>query len=230
MRILEAEADRQTAPKQITRRIVTTYSGIVRAYATVRFRIIPLRFLEEIAQYLPESGRVLDLGCGFGLFALFMAMRRPSLEVLGVDLNTSRIAIARRSATELGVRNVRFIDADLRKWRDDRPIDAVYALDVFHHLPVSAGNELLAHLYERLPPGGLMLLKDVDTQPRLRLYFTYLLDLLMAPRDPTSYRSVETWRACLGGIGFSPVYAHYMWDVLPYPHMLLICSKPLSSG
>ena len=34
-----------------------------------------LRFLEEIEQYLPDHGTILDLGCGFGLFSLYIAAR-----------------------------------------------------------------------------------------------------------------------------------------------------------
>jgi predicted RNA methylase len=47
--------------------------GIIRLYCFVRFKIIHLRFLEEIEQYLPNEGDILDLGCGFGLFALYIA-------------------------------------------------------------------------------------------------------------------------------------------------------------
>ena len=101
-----------------------------------------------------------------------------------------------------------------------------YALDVFHHIPVTSGDALLRSLFAHLKPGGGFLLKDIDTRPRSMLWFTYLLDLLMSPRDRFFYRSGAAWREQLTEIGFEPVYLHYLWDILPYPHVLFICSKP----
>ena len=57
------------------------------------------RFLDEIGQYLPERGRVLDLGCGFGLFSLYYASVYPGLRVEGLDRNPRRIAMAQAVAT-----------------------------------------------------------------------------------------------------------------------------------
>ena len=66
-------------------RIIDAYdSAVIRAYATVRFRILRQRFIEEIGQYLPEDGDVLDIGCGFGLFAFAFAQDRPRLRIRGV--------------------------------------------------------------------------------------------------------------------------------------------------
>ena len=64
------------------KRIVAAYDDpIVRIYCTIRFMILRLRFLDEIGQYLPPSGQVLDVGCGFGLFALHFAMQNPALRI-----------------------------------------------------------------------------------------------------------------------------------------------------
>ena len=55
---------------------------------------------EAMCELLPalEQRRVLDLGCGFGLFSLYYASVRPSIEIAGIDLNERRIAMARRAA------------------------------------------------------------------------------------------------------------------------------------
>ncbi|MEL6343839.1 MAG: hypothetical protein AAFV53_11950, partial [Myxococcota bacterium] len=39
---------------------------LIKAYCTIRFRIMNMRILEEVGQYLPEDGHILDIGCGFG--------------------------------------------------------------------------------------------------------------------------------------------------------------------
>ncbi len=217
------------ARRELVGRIIATYSGIIKLYALVRFKIIHLRFLEEIEQYLPQEGTILDLGCGFGLFSLYMALCRPRAEIVGLDVDPGRLQVARSSALKLGALNVSFVQQDLRDWAPDRALAAAYALDIFHHIPVESGNRLLDALYSHLEPGGRLLLKDIDTNPRGMLLFSYILDLLMSPRDQHSYRSASAWQERLARTGFAPVHLHYLWDVLPYPHILLICSKAQAS-
>ena len=63
----------------IKKRIIGSYRNlIIRTYCYIRFLIMNMRILEEIEQYLPKTGRVLDVGCGFGLFSL-----RERLSYLG---------------------------------------------------------------------------------------------------------------------------------------------------
>src|SRR4029077_18882442 len=89
-------------------KVIRAYDDpIVRAYCWGRFWILRQRFLDEVGQYLPRQGRVLDLGCGFGLFSLYYASVRPSIEIEGIDLSERRIAMARKAATRLRVPNVR---------------------------------------------------------------------------------------------------------------------------
>jgi release factor glutamine methyltransferase len=55
---------------------------------------------------------VLDLGCGSGAVALAIAHERPRVAVLGADLSTPAVALARRNAERLGVANATFIESD----------------------------------------------------------------------------------------------------------------------
>src|SRR4029453_15579867 len=65
-------------------KVIRAYDDrIVRAYCWGRFGILRQRFLDEIGQYLPARGRVLDVGCGFGLFSLYYATTRPGLTLEG---------------------------------------------------------------------------------------------------------------------------------------------------
>jgi 2-polyprenyl-3-methyl-5-hydroxy-6-metoxy-1,4-benzoquinol methylase len=224
--LIENEQDKNKTKRVLIARIVSAYSGIIRIYAVIRFKIIHLRFLEEIEQYLPDGGEILDLGCGFGLFSLFIAACKPNAHIIGLDINAKRLEIARTAALKLGIHNVSYKRQDLRDWQPDQTIAGAYALDIFHHLPLESGNRLLQDLSTHLEPGGRFLLKDIDTAPRGMLWFTYLLDALMSPRGDFHYRSAGAWQRQLTASGFAPIYLHYLWDILPYPHILLICDKP----
>jgi 2-polyprenyl-3-methyl-5-hydroxy-6-metoxy-1,4-benzoquinol methylase len=223
--IIENAHDNQNAKRKLRAQIIAAYSGVIRAYAFIRFKIIHLRFLEEIEQYLPNAGTILDLGCGFGLFSLYMAACKPNARVIGLDIDARRLQIARAAAAKLDIHNASFVQHDLRDWRPDQNIAGAYALDIFHHLPVENGNRILVDLFVRLESGGRFLLKDIDTQPRAMLWFTYVLDALMSPRDDFHYRSAGAWQRQLAASGFAPIFVHDLWDILPYPHILLICDK-----
>src|SRR2546428_14180018 len=116
--------------------VVRAYDDwIVRAYCWGRFWILRQRFLDEVGQYLPRRGRVLDLGCGFGLFSLYYASVRPAIEIEGIDLNPRRIAMARQAALRLGLRNPRYEVGNATDFRGGRPLDAAHLLGLIHHLP-----------------------------------------------------------------------------------------------
>ena len=205
------------------RNVVRAYDDpVVRAYCWARFLVLRQRFLEEIGQYLPESGAVLDIGCGFGLFSLYYAATAPGRFVRGLDLNARRIAMARRAARRLGLDNVTYELGDARDFKGDTEVAAAYMLDIVHHVPPATVPALLAQLRRCLPPGGRLLVKDVDTRPAAKRWFTWALDRLMAPRTPVRYWSTEELTAALERAGFG-VHRHLMVDLLPYPHVLYVC-------
>ena len=209
----------------VIRRIVGAYRDpVVRAYCWVRFGILRQRFLHEIGQYLPEAGPVLDMGCGFGLFSLYYAVTAPGRFVRGVDLNERRIAMARRAAARLRIENVAYEEGDARDFKGDGEVAAAYMLDIVHHISPDTVPPLLGRLHACLPPGGVLLVKDVDTRPAPKCWFTWALDKLMGPTTPVTYWSAEELTGALRGAGFE-VRRHAMLDFLPYPHVLYIGTR-----
>jgi cyclopropane fatty-acyl-phospholipid synthase-like methyltransferase len=195
---------------------------IVRGYCWGRFWILRQRFLDEIGQYLPEEGPVLDIGCGFGLFSLYYAATRRRRFVRGLDVNGRRIALARRAAARLGLDNVAYEVGDARDFKGDGEVSAAYMLDIIHHVPAASVPPLLRALRRCLPAGGRLLVKDVDTRPAPKRWFTWLLDRAMAPATPVRYWSAEELTRALTDAGFG-VHRHLMVDLLPYPHVLYVC-------
>src|SRR5262245_47137694 len=99
-------------------RVVRAYDDpVIRAYSWGRFLILRQRFLDEIGQYLPEEGTVLDIGCGFGLFSLYYAQIFPKASFQGVDLSARRVAQATAAARRLGLANVAYAVDDARGFR-----------------------------------------------------------------------------------------------------------------
>jgi cyclopropane fatty-acyl-phospholipid synthase-like methyltransferase len=203
--------------------IIRAYDDpVVRAYCWARFGILRQRFLDEIGQYLPDEGPVLDIGCGFGLFSLYYAATGPKRLLRGLDLSPRRVAQARAAAARLALDNVTYETGDARDFKGDGEVSAAYMLDIVHHVPPASVPPLLRALRRGLPTGGRLLIKDVDTRPTPKRWFTWLLDRAMAPATPVHYWSAETLTHALGDAGFT-VRRHLMVDLLPYPHVLYVC-------
>jgi SAM-dependent methyltransferase len=117
----------------------------------------PSRFLvAEVADLTP--GRALDLACGEGRNALWLAER--GWHVTGVDFSEVAIAKARARAEREGTR-VDFVCADLLEYEPER---AAYDLVLVLYLHVSAPERrlVLARAAAALAPGGTFLLVGHD--------------------------------------------------------------------
>jgi 2-polyprenyl-6-hydroxyphenyl methylase/3-demethylubiquinone-9 3-methyltransferase len=143
------------------------YRGLpasVRLHARIRSWTCPL---PRVVERAPREGRLLEVGCGHGLFANAAALSRPGLDVLGVDPDPGKIRWAQ--ATVGSRPNVRFRTALLAEV-DERGFDAVAAVDVLYLVPRAEWASFLAGLRDRLRPGGRLLLKDVEPRPRWKFY------------------------------------------------------------
>jgi 2-polyprenyl-3-methyl-5-hydroxy-6-metoxy-1,4-benzoquinol methylase len=212
--------------KKYKKIVIKAYKNmIIRFYCYMRFIIINMRILEEIEQYIPQKGITLDVGCGFGLFSLFFSLCGKERQFISFDLNARRIDIAQEAAKALGLQDrVEFIPCNVLEYKFNRPVEAMFVLDLLHHIPREAVPEIIASAWRILPPGGIFLIKDIDAQHHLKTAFTWILDKIMDYRTPVAYWRQEDLLQLLIETGFD-VKVHNMLDILPYPHILYICNK-----
>lgn len=186
--------------------------------------------LEEIEQYMPRKGTILDLGCGFGLFSHYFALCSKARRMLSLDLNGRRITLAKEAARRLGTdRQTNFRAMNVLDYPFDRPVDGIVMLDLVHHLPKGRADEILTHCYRILATGGVLLIKDVEDRPLWKMAFTWILDKAMDYRTPVNYYDRDRLIALLRERGFE-VHSHQMLDILPYPHVFFICRKTSPHG
>jgi 2-polyprenyl-3-methyl-5-hydroxy-6-metoxy-1,4-benzoquinol methylase len=205
--------------------IVRSLPLIERAYSRIRFSIMRPKLLSVMDLLLTDRGRILDVGCGFGLFAAYFGQMHPRRRIVGVDPDARRIGIARHVAERVGLRDHVFIAGDIRDAQVQGPFDAAYVLDVMHHLPRDDQRRVLERIATLLVPGGTLIVKDITTEPRFGLLFTELLDRAMVGWDePLAYRHHREWGAILDEIGFE-TRAVRVPDILPYPHVVISAIK-----
>lgn len=119
----------------------------------------PNRFLVEEVGELP-AGRALDLACGEGRNAIWLAER--GWEVTAVDFSGVAVGKARRLAAARSV-EVDWVEADVTRWRpDDRGFDLVVAL--YLHLPPRERRELLGRIGGWVVDGGTVLVVGHDRE------------------------------------------------------------------
>lgn len=115
-------------------------AGMAEAFDGMRFsgpigRLIADAQERVMAEFLePVRGlRVLDVGTGTGRGAIALAAR--GADVTGVDASAEMLAVARRRASDAGVR-VTFVQGDAHGLAyEDRAFDAVVCLRVLMHTP-----------------------------------------------------------------------------------------------
>jgi ubiquinone/menaquinone biosynthesis C-methylase UbiE len=105
--------------------------------------------------------RCLDVGCGGGDVTVELARRvGPHGQVIGVDIDETKLDLARQEAVDRRIDNVEFRALDIRERTLDDSFDLVYARFLLTHLADPA--RALTALYRALRPGGMLIVEDVD--------------------------------------------------------------------
>jgi SAM-dependent methyltransferase len=106
-----------------------------------------------------DLNAAIDLGCGGGVAACFLAWANPHARVVGVDASPAAIATARDLASELSLRNVEFVVADIDGFDAGRDFDLVTSSAVWAETAdwVHAGRwwSALNELPRLLSPGAV---------------------------------------------------------------------------
>lgn len=144
-----------------------------RLHVLVRWLSCPF---PPVVEVLPSAGRVLEVGCGHGLFSGYLARRSPRLRVHGVDIDADKIAVAAASEP-LADGRLDFAVGDSGSVPDG-PWDAVVLVDVLYLLDEAAQQALLKACAAVLAPGGVLVVKDMATRPRWKARWNAMQEAL----------------------------------------------------
>ncbi|MBO0764118.1 MAG: class I SAM-dependent methyltransferase [Hyphomicrobiaceae bacterium] len=108
--------------------------------------------------------RVLDIGCGFGGMALFLA-RNYGVNVTGITLSTEQLKIARERAAKQGLQ--RLVDFQLEDYRRIRGVfDRIVSVGMFEHVGRPHYRQFFARVNSLLAEDGVALLHTIGrSQP-----------------------------------------------------------------
>jgi SAM-dependent methyltransferase len=103
--------------------------------------------LDFLGPYLAEKGRVLDVGCGAGVFLYAFKQRNPGWEPFGCEPTADFSAVARQHG-------IRIVSEYLTPKTFDVRFDLITMIHVVEHL--DRPLELLGVVRDYLKPGGLL--------------------------------------------------------------------------
>ena len=168
-------------PRQFAARAYRLYDGgawFGRLLQTLRPFICPFGTLVD---RVPVGARVLDVGCGAGLFLAMLADSGRIREGRGFDASRSAIGLAKVMTGNLNSGtpvSVEYRDATA-EW-PDRLFDVVSMIDVMHHVAPASQAQVIRAAAARLAPGGILIYKDMVEHPRWRAWANRLHDLVLA--------------------------------------------------
>jgi cyclopropane-fatty-acyl-phospholipid synthase len=110
-----------------------------------------LQLYDERAE-LADGLDILELGCGWGSFTLWMAERFPSARITGVSNSRPQREYIEGQCRARGIGNVRIITADVNHFAPEGRYDRVVSVEMFEHM--RNYDTLMARIASWLKPGG----------------------------------------------------------------------------
>lgn len=203
-------------------------------------QINPLR-LAWIDSLCPLAGRsVVDVGCGGGILSDSMARR--GAQVLGIDLASRALKVAKLHAMEAGTESVEYREVAVEALAEEMPaaFDAVTCMEMLEHVPDPAS--VVRACAALVKPGGHVFLSTLN-----RKFKSFLLAIVgaeyvlkMLPTGTHEYarfiQPAELAQACRDaglelcasrGLSFNPLTQRYTLGSDTDVNYLFACRKPL---
>ncbi len=163
----------------MTERAVELFAGAPRAtrlHTRLRWWWCPF---PVIAGAVPETGDVLEVGCGHGLLSLYLGLESPRRRVVGTDIDSAKIAEAKEAAGRLrpGEATVSFEAVDPGYAPDGR-WGAIVLADVLYLLSEEDQRALLVACARAVRPGGVVVVKEMALTPRWKFEWNKAQEML----------------------------------------------------
>jgi len=116
---------------------------------------------EVIRRTFPAEGavRLLEIGCGSGVYLRYATKRNPSLTAVGVELQPAVAEVARANLRSWGLEGrVTVEEGDIRAKAPGERFDIATLYNNIYYFPVEERVALLEHIAGFLKPGGLLVL------------------------------------------------------------------------
>ena len=138
---------------------------------------------ELIEKFCPKEGELIDVGCGYGIFAQYLAMKSSTRKLHGLEINQRKLALVPRDLP-----NATFSDRRLDSFKENS-IDAIIFYGMLHHVDgYKAQEDLLKGALRILKPSGRLIIIDIDNRPLWKYLICWLVDHTLYFGDKIYFR------------------------------------------
>lgn len=200
------------------------------AFSALRSLSARQKLLGAIDLLLPSAGRILEVGCGAGLTAAYLAGTAPDRHIVALHPQGTLLRRGQRLADQLGLSNVSFVQGEALDASVGEGFAAIYAIDSLHRIAPSQLIPTLQRLASLLRPGGTLLIKEISSASYIGPGLTQLLErVLQSDGDEgappaSAYRHHEEWLRLLREAGLQARLGPVP-DLLQ-SHILLTATRP----
>lgn len=224
MTILSLAEPWTSSKRDLVNWVLRGYAPVqLRVYCYLRLAIFDPVILGVLERNLRDRKKVLDIGCGAGIFSCIFSALNPDAIYWGLDINPRRIKMARQAAFELKLPNVHFLCADARHIELDMACDAIMMVDFLHHIDDASKLGLFAACARHLKPDGVLIIKDIAPCPRFKFIFTLAMDAIMTGGFDLWYWETSTFQSALSA-HFHRVETIPIGTWMPYSHVIYLCN------
>jgi len=189
------------------------YQRLAKDFSATRLRLQP--GVQRVLASIPNQARILDLGCGNGMLALYLAARGFNGSYVGLDFSLELLEEGRARALPYSA--FAFQPGDLSQigWEKGLdpskgipPFDYVLAFAVLHHLPGSGlRRQVVSTVRGLLAPSAQFIHSEWQflNSPRLRLRIQPWENAGLTTDDVEAGDYILDWRRG----GFSLRYVHH---------------------
>ncbi len=191
----------QAGSREHVRRVLLRYRllpGYPRVFARFKMKLDPM--FAELDRYVRDPRRIMDIGCGFGVPAVWLLELYPEAKVFGLEPDEERALIARRVLGGRGDVQTG-LAPDLPE--TEGPVDTVLMLDMLHYLDDDALRLVYRRIYERLAPGGALVIRATVPSERKFPWKRWMEEArLKITGTPRRFRREEAVAGFLAAAGF----------------------------
>ncbi len=187
------------------------------------------KFWEEpydvVEAMLPDSGTIIELGCGEGLLSNYLAISSSKRRVIGYEIVPERLSRAKK-----GIKNATYYVGDILEVPYPTS-DAIILFHVLHHLPSKDAQEkVLTKAKKSLKKQGKLIIVEVHVTPSIKYVAAWIADHFLVPwvfekrfYTRAYFRNEREWKNLLKKIGFKIKITE---ETLrrPFPNIIFECT------
>lgn len=114
---------------------------------------------EVFCELVPQQGRILDIGCGYGFMAYMLSFTSAQRKITGLDYDEEKIDTANNCFSKTN--NINFVHGDVMGFEFEQ-YDAIIIADMLHYLPTEEQKMVIEKCISNLKAGGTLIIRDGD--------------------------------------------------------------------